>query len=177
MKRLYMISGKAGSGKDFLGNILEKRGFNRFAFADHLKEMTSFLYRIPIQDLNTQEGKKKIYDNNKTYRQLLIDQSNKYKLNDKYFFAKPVIDGFKRNDFFKDGVVTDFRFPEEYEYAKRELTSDICEIKTILIKRDNHIPVNDISETALDLNFDFDYIIDNNGDTENLNNQLFLFNL
>lgn len=170
-----MISGKAGSGKDFLGDILEKRGCRRSAFADQLKYITSKIYGIPLQDLNTQQGKKKMY-HDKTYRQILIEESTRYKKEDKYFFARPVIDRFKISNTSKNGVITDFRFPEEFEYAKKELAG-IYDVKTILIKRDAHIQVDDTSERALDIGFYFDYVLDNNGSIHDLKNQLFIFNL
>lgn len=159
MKTLYLISGKAGSGKDFLGNIFQKHGYIRFAFADHLKDLTAIKYNISRFDLNTQQGKKNMYGD-KTYRDLLIENSVFLKKNDKFFFAKSVIDNFKKWSFNQKGVVTDFRFPEEYEYAKKELGNS-CILKTILVKRNNYIEIDDESEKAL-ADFNFDYIVDNN---------------
>lgn len=44
MRKIFGFTGPAGSGKDTAGAILIQNGFNRFAFADHLKATLAVLF-------------------------------------------------------------------------------------------------------------------------------------
>ena len=58
-KKVVLLSGWAGSGKDTCGAILtEKKGYKRFAFADTLKQtIASPLTGIPLQDFYDRDKK------------------------------------------------------------------------------------------------------------------------
>lgn len=50
-RRIIALSGKKGSGKDTIGNVLEGHSYTRLAFADELKGITAFTYNITSDDL------------------------------------------------------------------------------------------------------------------------------
>lgn len=168
MKRVILLSGKAGSGKDYLADLLGDYGYDRFAFADYLKDITAKKYSLCREDFNTQEGKKKVHYG-KTYRQLLIETGAECRSDDDDFFSKKIIDTIKESmaDY---GVVTDLRFPNEYTYTLNMLPKE-CVVTFVRINRDDHIVVDDKSETLLD-NFAFDVVLDNNGTAEHLIDQI-----
>ena len=60
MKKIILLSGWKGSGKDTVANLLVSNyGFKRIAFADSLKDMVSELYNIPRSHFDHRELKDK----------------------------------------------------------------------------------------------------------------------
>lgn len=51
------ISGKAGSGKNAVGEVLDRNGYLPLAFADALKATVKDLFRMTSDQVNTQAGK------------------------------------------------------------------------------------------------------------------------
>lgn len=54
---IVLVSGWAGSGKDTIGDVFVRCGFNRFSSADPLKDMTSVNYGLDRADMNLQRAK------------------------------------------------------------------------------------------------------------------------
>jgi len=59
MKKIIMINGDYNSGKDYTAELLIKKGYERFAFADKLKEYCSYILDITTEDFEN-------YKNNST---------------------------------------------------------------------------------------------------------------
>lgn len=163
-KTLILLSGKAGSGKDTFYSILNKHiSCSRYALADPIKTIAKSMF-----DWNgekDEKGRKLLID----IGQYLgcekddIDENIKNKL-DKVFSRDmliwPKTINLKimpsRKTF---SIITDWRMIKELEYFKIFFDK----IYTIRINRDTHINVNDFkTESELD-DFNFDFIIDNNG--------------
>jgi len=150
-RKIILLNGKAGSGKDFIADWLVKnKGYTKLAFSSILKKMASERYNLDVDTFNTQEGKKSYISGSLTVRNALISLSKDIKRHDIYFFVKNVkneIDSLFKNNTTKV-VVSDYRFPEEYYYL---LTYYREYIETISITRENHvIKVFDVSEFSLE---------------------------
>ena len=162
IRTVLLLGGRANSGKDFTADVLVNRhGWVKLPLAKKLKQLTSKIYKISLDDLNTQQGKKKLHSNGKTYRELLIDTAIIYKKDDINYFVKEVVKDIKSTD--KNVVISDFRFPHEYECIKNCLSNDIC-VKTCLVFREQQFKMNVVSENSLN-HFDFDFKIHNNSYT------------
>lgn len=174
-KLIVLISGYAKSGKDVVADHLVKNaGFSVFKIADKLKNDVSDRYNIPIQDLESQKGKDKIYCINgelKTGRRLLIDTAAKERGVDTLVYTKDVIKRIKSSG--KERVViSDIRYPIEITSIKSEF------IKTRVIHarvyRFDKSSVNDPSETQLD-DYHVDYRLNNKKDLNFFHNTISLF--
>ena len=170
MKTIILISGRSGSGKDLSSSLM--KGWKRYAFADHLKDLVSIKYNINRKLCDTQEGKKSIVFGKKSLRSLLIEDGLEYKKDNSNFFIKFLAEKINMENHEKI-VVTDFRSPNECNILKEFLIN--CDIKTLLIKRNNCNYIDDSSETSL-TDFNFDYIIENNGSIDDLRDKLAMFN-
>lgn len=164
MRKIILINGKAGSGKDFVADwLVENKGFTKLKFGDKLKELASDLHDIPVDVFNTQDGKKSVVLGYSTGRQVLINLAKQIKKNDIYYFVKHIkteIDKLFENGIEKI-VIPDFRYLEEYYYL---LTYYIGCMETFKLERKNHeIFVFDLSENCLD-KFRFHKSIINPGD-------------
>jgi hypothetical protein len=170
MKNIILLGGKAGSGKDFVGSILVRDyEYKRFGLADYLKDIVACNYGIPRDELDTQEGKAKLFKDGMSYRDLLIKTSYFHKYKNINVFTDFIIRDMKA-DPSKNYVITDFRFPHEYEKISSEL-SKFFNVITINVQRKSSIFVDDDSERALD-NFTFDFTLDNNFDESNVKKEL-----
>lgn len=156
--KVILISGKAGSGKDFaastLCSLLEKkeRSYLVIHFADYLKMMCCLYFGW--------NGEK-----DKPGRDLLQHVGNDvFRKNDQNFFADIVnktvsaISTYLDYDYI---IIPDLRYKNELETIKNNFES-----YTIRVNRDGYTSnltdkqKNDISEISLD-NYDFDFIIEN----------------
>ena len=153
---IILISGFSTSGKDVLGSIFcDKHGFTRFAFADSLKEIVSKKYGCAVDLLHTHEGKNSICPaTDTTWRAVLIKESLLYKETEPDIFARICAENIekysKTSHKLPYYVVTDWRFPNEFDTIRR-IFPDAC-IVPVRITCDSHngiSPVNDSSEYAL----------------------------
>jgi hypothetical protein len=162
---IILLRGFSTSGKDFVGQILcEKYNYRRFAFADSLKEIVAEKFKCSVDILHSQSGKIKICDNDplkRTYRQILIDEALELRNKDSGIFGKLCCDKINSESDIPDKIViTDWRYPNEFEILKQRFPKYI--ITPVNIIRFDQItsPVNDNSEYELN-NRKFDYIIYN----------------
>ena len=158
--KIYILSGKAESGKDLVGcyikDIYEDKKTIKLAYATPLKEYAKNI--IGYDEFNKP----------RTFLQELGIDLIKNKINDKFLINR-LIDDIKVYQYFFDIIIiTDARFKEEIEDIKNNF-SNIITIRinsssnSLTDKQKNHI-----TEKALD-NYDkYDYIIDNTSDKDKL---------
>lgn len=161
---IILLRGFSHSGKDFIGEILcKKYGYTRFAFADSLKNIVANKYNCTLEQLHSQEGKLQLCkndSNNRTYRQILIDEALRLRSIDTGVFAKICC-----NDIINSGlnkiVITDWRYDNELEIIN-SVFSTIKVVPVHIVRIGQNIsPVVDISEYQLQHRNE-DYIIYNN---------------
>lgn len=146
------LSGKMRSGKDTVArHLVEVHGFEKFAFSDRLKEVAASLFGA------RETGKNRALLQELGWRMCQVDRA---------VWVKNVID---RIPLTLDVVVSDLRFPIEY-YALRGL--DFCMVRVSIgeveqwrriVGTDPGMPaelLGDASETALDLGWRWDYVLD-----------------
>lgn len=117
MKRIIGLTGYAGSGKDFVADLLVKHhGFTQYAIADELKRIVSRQYTMPIALMQTQEGKQTVWKDGKTVRQLMNEVATECKKNwgDDVFIQK-LLDRIEFEDYTlpEQVVISDVRYPCE----------------------------------------------------------------
>jgi hypothetical protein len=190
------ISGKAGSGKNSVANIIIKDilhlyqdEFHIAAFATPIKKMIQEMF--PNCDQKSLYGNSELrqnkitsaldeYANNSiitSHRQAAIDIGKLgrfYHPNFWVWHAKRTFDSIMSENLFyntsiKAYIIADLRFPNEFEWLKQE------EFFICRIKRYNNAKINDISEYIQDELSDnmFDFVIDNNGTMDNLKQQIY----
>lgn len=149
---IFIISGKAKSGKDMCASLLEevykKQKVIKLSYAYYLKE---YVKKIGFWDGKEETKPRKIL-------QEFGISFLKKKIN-KHFLVNRVLEDIKVYSYFYDVIIiTDARMKEEIKKPK-QLFSNVI---TIRMKRgkENHleeIEKNHITETALDAYTDFDY--------------------
>ena len=166
---IILLSGKCGNGKDTIADYLVTNyNYSKYSFAETLKHHTSQKYNFDPVLCFTQEGKKTTIGD-KTVRDLLISEALEIrKTNDNYFVEKTVSKFQKGTDI----VISDCRYPNEIEYITKAF-KDVIVLR--VNKSDQQNPTHLLpSETQLD-NYQFDYIIDNDGSMESLYNSVSVF--
>jgi hypothetical protein len=168
--KLYLLSGWSGSGKDTVGRILvEKYNFQRFAFADVLKEMVAVEFGFPVEWAHTEAGKQTVIpETGKTVRQLLIQRGQELRTEkgDLGYFARGVATNIQnlmyRNNPAEGIVITDWRLPVEYETLNQCVHYPIVKVRVHRWGQYTS-PVGD-SETEHQLDtWTFDCIVQNLG--------------
>ena len=165
---ILLLSGWSTSGKDMVASLLkEQYGFQRYAFADILKEIVAGEYLFPVEWAHSEAGKLKIplMGGGKTVRELLIFRGQKIReeYNDPGLFARLVAEKIQQNS--ANAVITDWRLPIELDTLETILQPK-CLLK-IRIQRNGLFssPVEDmLTETQLD-SFSFDFTVKNPGTT------------
>ena len=159
--KIIIFSGKQYSGKDTAAKImLEKMpDYRRCAMGDIIK-----ITYGKEKNLSYEEIEK----NKPIYRQDLIDLGNWGRAQDPDYWLNKIIA--------QDGniIVTDVRVPHEYEVFKNAgaITIRVEASRDVRTKRGELVGENDITEIGLDEIKDWDYIIDNNSDYDNLKKQV-----
>lgn len=159
--KIIIFSGKQFSGKDTAAKIMlaNMPEYKRCAMGDIIK-----LTYGKEKGLTYDEIEK----NKPMYRQDLINLGNWGRAQDSDYWLKKIIE--------QDGniMVTDVRVPHEYEVFKNAGAKSIrVEAgREVRAHRGTLIGEDDITETGLDHITDWDYVIDNNGDYENLKQQV-----
>lgn len=159
--KIIIFSGKQYSGKDTAAKImLEKMpDFRRCAMGDIIK-----LTYGAEKDLSYEEIEK----NKPIYRQDLINLGNWGRAQDPDYWLKKIIE--------QDGniIVTDVRVQHEYDVFKAAgaISIRVEATRETRSRRGELIGETDITETGLDNVKDWDFVIDNNEDYDNLKTQV-----
>lgn len=159
--KILIFSGKQYSGKDTAAKIMLAKmpDYKRCAMGDIIK-----LTYGKEKGLTYEEIEK----NKPLYRQDLINLGNWGRAQDPDYWLKKIIA--------QDGnlMVTDVRVPHEYEVFKKAGAKSIRveADREIRAERGELIGEEDVTETGLDHIKDWDYVIDNNSDYENLEFQV-----
>lgn len=196
---IVMLSGKARSGKDTVFNILSEfshtqiftdRQIIRYAFADRLKEIAKKIFNW--NGVKDEDGRFLLICIGQILRGDIRNLLRKYtglKNIEKIVFYKKVLSDyfdFDRNiwvdtvanqiqmnyNLNEIPVITDWRFKNEYYRMAMRFGFD--EIVTLRINRPESLYLDDPSETELD-DFTFNYIIENNGSLEDLQQKVLEF--
>jgi len=169
---IISLSGHISSGKDTSGLYIQEKLINLtnqsfiiMKFADALKQMVSIVLDIPVRELENSNIKNMYLPLwGKTVREFMYefatDCCRKYNPDFWLNILRNKYDPQKSN-----WIITDMRFPNEYNWIQKENGW------LIRIDRPNVPVIDHISETALDY-FEFPYLIYNNYDYTNLYNQL-----
>lgn len=199
--KLIGISGKIGSGKDTIYNIIKEsytlpngKVWQNMKFAGKLKAVASLLTGIPIEKFEDQEFKKTILGSEwgkpnkqnplsaiEPFKDITVIEMMSVRDLLQKLGTEAMRNGLHENvwvnalfsDYTKDQywIITDVRFPNEFKAIKEK--GGIV-IRVNRPSHSNHMVkvVNDHpSETALD-GYDFDYIIENDGDLKKLKSKI-----
>lgn len=160
---IILLYGFSQAGKDtFASCFVRNHGFERFAFADSLKQYVSKKYNVPLEVLHSQEGKKQICQDLKiTWRDVLLNTARDLRETDPDIFAKLCASEI-HNSGSQYIVISDWRYPNEKKILEDYFSSST--FITIHIQRINQpeSPVKDTSEYLLYGNH-FDFKVLNNG--------------
>ena len=160
--KIIIFSGKQYSGKDTAAKILldSMPEYKRCAMGDIIKITYGKEHGITYEEIEK---------NKPLYRQGLIDLGNWGRAQDPDYWLKKILE--------QEGniIVTDVRVPHEYNVFKN--AGAICiRVETKRELREQRggqlVGENDITEIGLDNVEDWDYVIDNNSDYENLSRQV-----
>lgn len=159
--KIIIFSGKQYSGKDTAAKIMldKMKDFKRCAMGDIIKITYGKQKGITYEEIEK---------NKPLYRQDLIDLGNWGRSQSGDYWLEKILE--------QDGniIVTDVRVPHEYEVFKAAgaVSIRVEASRETRASRGELIGETDITEVGLDHITDWDYIIDNNGDYENLVNQV-----
>lgn len=161
-EKIIIFSGKQYSGKDTVAKILLENmpDYKRFAMGDVIK-----------LEYGKQKGLtyEEIEKNKPIYRQDLIDLGNWGRSVDPDYWLKKIIS--------QDGkiIVTDVRVPHEYEIFKNAgaIAIRVEASRETRATRGDLVGETDVTEVGLDNITDWDYVIENNSDYENLKQKTF----
>jgi len=170
-RKVILLSGYIGSGKDCVADFLVfNKDYKKFSIADSLKIATAVKYNFKLSHCYTQEGKKLPYklddDTIVTIRDLLVIEGARARvINENVWINDCIKRIYKETEKNDKIVISDFRFPNEYNVFKNSFGPDNTKCARII--RDSVIPYNLESEHLLD-NFIFDKQIHNNNSKEEL---------
>lgn len=171
------LSGFAGAGKDTVADILvTKHGYQRFAFADKIKQslydmnplvVSGHATRLieVVNDIGWDRAKREYPEIRRLLQEYGISGRKHF---GKLHWVSLVLGQFPMES---DVVITDVRFENEAEHIKFRDTGRMWRINRLdrpVLAVDNF---KHISEHALD-NYNFDYVINNNGTIEELETQV-----
>ena len=182
MGKLIGILGRKRSGKDTMGSyMIEKYNYNRYAFADPLKDILKIMFDFSETQLN--EDKEKVDDRwgvsprtilqkfgTEICRNDLCKYIENIKLEDETLWIKLFRFFYEKNKD-KDIVITDVRFFDEIK-AIKSYGGKIVKINRNNLENDTHSSESDIDNYNFDL---IDYIIDNNYTFDDLYSQIDTF--
>lgn len=160
MKKVFITNGSAGNGKDTFAEFLSKYiSVFKYSSIDLVKEMYEF---IGIDRNSKDEKKRKLYSDTK-------DMLTKY---DDIPFKdiKSIVTDFKNNLIEAEVLLIDIREPEEIARAVETFGAE-----TILIDNPKVKKIDTNHADANVNNYSYDYIIENDGTLEQLNQMAYLF--
>lgn len=150
-KKIYITSGSAGNGKDTFARLVGKYArIKKYSSIDLVKEMFE---SIGIDRHNKNEKKRKLYSDAKDMLTWYDDIPFKD--------IGGVVKDFNKGEYDADVLFIDIREPEEIARAAKEFGA-----KTILIRNPNVAKVESNHADANVENYNYDYIIENDGTLE-----------
>lgn len=164
MTKVYVLAGKAKSGKDSAGKIIERYYGNQKV----IKYSPTMYLKDYIMKISTWNGK----DETKP-RDLL--QSLGAELKERYpnFFIKRMEEDIRYLSLYTDVIIiTGIRLIKELEFLKNQFNGILIKLEK---NEDNGLTIkqkNDITETEVDSFNDFDYVIKNNGNLNELEKEV-----
>jgi hypothetical protein len=179
------ISGKKGSGKSTISEMFLTEGFYLDSFATSVKDIAAIIFNYDRTKIEGFTGEDRIWRENidneisnflgRPFRPrdslTIIGTEFGRNMIHPDIWIKTVFDRYKSNEN-KNLVITDLRFPNEFESIKKHKGYTIRIHRPCLQQNiPNNIVNEHISETALDskeANSEFDYIIINDGTIEDL---------
>ena len=159
--KIIIFSGKQYSGKDTAAKIMLDKmpTFKRCAMGDIIKLTYGKEKNLTLEEIEKNKAQ---------YRPDLIELGNWGRVQDQDYWLKKIIE--------QDGniIVTDVRVPHEYEVFKNAgaITIRVEATRETRAKRGVLVGENDITEVGLDNITDWDFVINNNYDYENLKEQV-----
>ena len=170
VKTIVLLSGWLQSGKDTVGNFLvTKYGFKRYAYADALKNELSTKLKFDRGLMDIIQGKNQMV-NDMTIRQHLITHGQAMRNIDPLYWVKIVCNKIIIEDYPRI-VITDCRMCNEIEHIIDTFGKN--KVISCRINRWTVAPLQDETENTLD-NFNFDIVINNDGNVEKLYKQLIM---
>lgn len=156
---IILIGGKAGCGKDTVGNIISNTIFcYRDAFATNLKEFACDLGWDGIKDFRGRRLLQRLGAIGREYNQYIWVDHAIRRINLAFFTDSRL----------KSAIITDFRFPNEYKRIIEKFPEqDVRTIKVVGRKSDLGKNASDKSENALK-DFIFDSTLVNSGTLQDL---------
>lgn len=147
IKQIFITNGMARCGKDTFAKILNE-------FTPTLKYSSIDCVKNIARKCKWKGGKSEKDRKFLSDLKMLLSQYNDLPFSD----VKEVVDFFLISNFYHNVLIIDIREPEEIERAKKEFGA-----KTILIKNDNVKSITSNPADAGVYNYNYDYIIENNG--------------
>ena len=159
--KIIIFSGKQYSGKDTAAKIMlaEMPDYKRCAMGDIIKLTYGQKHSLTYEEIE---------ENKSQYRAGLIELGNWGREQDQDYWLKKILE--------RDGniIVTDVRVPHEYEIFKNAgaISIRIEATQQTRAERGKLVGENDITETGLDDIKDWDYLVTNDSNYENLKTQI-----
>ena len=159
--KIIIFSGKQYSGKDTAAKIMLDLmpEYRRCAMGDIIKQTYAAQKGLTFEEIE---------QNKSLYRADLINLGNWGRAQNPDYWLHKILE--------QDGniIVTDVRVPHEYEIFKNAgaIAIRIEASRDVRAQRGNLVGEDDITEVGLDDIKNWDYVIDNNGDYENLKAQV-----
>lgn len=158
---VILLYGFSQAGKDTCADIFVKEhGFERYAFADKVKEYAAERCQVPVAYFHDNEKKKMVVDG-KTLRQHCIEIGETGRAKDPEFWGKLVVEAIQQKGSQRI-VFSDWRcYPEFFAVQKAFPTATILPVH---IRRTGQYisPVPDMTEYNL-AGFPFPFVLYNNG--------------
>lgn len=174
MKQILLLSGYAGSGKDAAASLLmDECGFQRFAFADALKDLVAAKTGIPVTIFHSSQKDTVIPPSSKyhpkTYRDLLLEVAKEERAKDLDVFSRIVATQIQEaaSGGQRRFVISDWRYKREESFLRSALEAATYQIMRVRIKRDSVTPSSDPTEHDLD-DERMDTVIHNDGSISDL---------
>ena len=148
MKKIFITNGSAGNGKDTFAEFLSKYiSVFKYSSIDLVKEMFEF---VGISKDNKTEKKRKLWSDGKD----MLTQYDDIPFKD----IASIVADFKNNKIETEILLIDIREPEEIARAVETFGAE-----TILIDNPNVRKIESNHADANVNNYDYDYIIENDG--------------
>lgn len=168
--KIIMLAGKARAGKDTTANFIKEYGIKNNLKVINLQ--FSFYIKYYAKLISSWDGSEE------TKPRTLLQQLGTDIIRDKidnYYFIKRIVDDIKVLNYFADIItISDTRLPEELD----TITNTYPNVYKINIERsdfNNNLNSKEVlhrTETSLDNYTNYNYIIDNDGTLEDLQNKI-----